>query len=227
MDVTGAFGTRLRAVIDLDSAAPVIAWGPATGLTAGELLQIAYEIDEPEVIGAELTLVGGTVLTMTVASDRLTVLLPYDAPAGLATISAYVRDAAGNEAIRSTTVLIAGTIVVIPPAPQSTAPASTPGTIRRVIPGGISSSRARSRTAVSRRAPRRPATAVGRSSYRVVGRRLRGDALHLTRTAARARSAARVSTHRAYHEAAHVRETTTVRRRDGPEIEAWLILELL
>jgi hypothetical protein len=93
---------------------PVLTWGPVDGNVASEEMTVLYSlVGTPGVAWAELELMDGRVLSMTVASDRLTVLLPSDAPEGAATVRAYFRD----DQFESLVTTISG---VLPPAPEPT-----------------------------------------------------------------------------------------------------------
>jgi hypothetical protein len=63
-------------LLDLDTTAPVVTWGPVTGAVASEELTAPYTLDEPSLISATVTLADARVLPMVVAADRLTVLPP-------------------------------------------------------------------------------------------------------------------------------------------------------
>jgi hypothetical protein len=108
-------------VITLDTHAPEVTWGTPVGTTAGELLQVAYTLDEPELLDATLTLIDGRVLVLSVYADRLELVLPADASDGPATVRARVRDDVANEAIRELVVVITGVPYVPPQTPPTPA----------------------------------------------------------------------------------------------------------
>lgn len=97
-----------HAVITLDTSAPEVTWGATTGTTAGELFQIGYELDEPDATLATLTLADARQLPMAVGGSFLQVLLPPDTPSGPATVNLLVEDDLGNQAERTTVVMLIG-----------------------------------------------------------------------------------------------------------------------
>jgi hypothetical protein len=118
-------------VITLDTHAPEVTWGTPVGTTAGELLQVAYTLDEPELLDATLTLIDGRVLVLSVYADRLELVLPADASDGPATVRARVRDDVGNEAIRELVIVITGVPYVPPQTPPTPARPGWPQPRRR------------------------------------------------------------------------------------------------
>lgn len=227
-------------ILRLDTAAPQITWGAATGTTAGELFRIAYTVDEPGVVSAGLELADGRVVTLTVHADRLEALLPADTPQGNATVRALVRDDVLNEATRTTVVSLTGGIVE---------PEPTPTPVPHV--GGMPQDRRR----VDRQAVYDRSTAVARSRSHVVATsRTRDTATTRTHTTIRRRripapipappeivpviwrdGSTAVVTSRSRINAGTVRGTRhspakatsrhRVRRADSPDVEA-LILDL-
>ena len=86
----------------LDTRAPRVAWGAVAGTSAGELLRVAYTVDEPELTAATLRLPDGRELVASVLADRIELYLPPDTPSGAATLVAHVVDDLGNQATSST-----------------------------------------------------------------------------------------------------------------------------
>lgn len=106
-------------LLTIDTAAPVVTWGGTSGTTAGQKLVVGYSLDEPAAVAARVVLVDARSLAATLFSNRIEVLLPADAPAGLATVQLDVQDDVGNAATRTTTVLLSGAPAAPPPAPPS------------------------------------------------------------------------------------------------------------
>jgi len=175
------------------------------------------------VVSAQFQLPDGRVLVMTVLADRLTVHLPVDSPRGIGTISAFVRDAAGNTATRTREVVLDGVIPVEPVTRPGGFPLAPP---RRTPTAEIRRTRTRAATRSQYRvevegAPRILARAETASRYRVDVR-----VAHLTAAEARGRLLIMSS-------AAHNRDEATLatsyavsKRAEGPEAEAELLLLL-
>lgn len=208
--------------LTLDTSAPVVTWGAVGGATAGELLDVRYETDEPLAL-AQLWLPDGRRLDMEVQADRLTVLLPADAPDGVSWIHAY--DDVLNPTPRQA-VNIAGVIVVPPDEP----PALGPG------PRARGSHPERVETRVVRSRSRAVATSRTRTSSTTRTRsRVIADSrsmIHRSRTMKSRgvlRSTARTSTAITYGGGMVQRpRQTIVRRQDGPdETDALVVLGLL
>lgn len=108
--------------LTLDTHAPSVVWGGASGTTAGELLRVAYVSDEPLEYAA-LILGDGRRLTLTVLPDHVEVLLPPDAPDGWAAIE--VRDDVDNRRTYANVVQLAG--IGQPPAPEVVSSPGFPG----------------------------------------------------------------------------------------------------
>lgn len=109
--MTGAF------VLTLDTTAPRVTFGAVGGATAGELLEVLYTINEPELVDAEIKLADNRVLPMEVLSDRLLVLLPPDTPDGNARITVHTLDDLLNAGTQTQRVHLSGTIVIPPDEP--------------------------------------------------------------------------------------------------------------
>lgn len=219
-------------ILKLDTQAPVVTWGAYAGNIAGELLQVAYTIDEPEITSAEIELGDSRVLPLDIHPDRVETLLPPDTPQSPATIRAFVSDDVGNIATREFVLLLNGVIVEpeVPPTP----------------PGGVGQPAGR----VERGAVRDRATAVGttRSRVRAVSR-CRDIGTTRTRSTIRRRqlpvpppierppiffrdrstavgvTSSRVTVRAGGHSAGQMTSRTRIRRGDSPELEA-LILDL-
>lgn len=94
--------------LSLDTTAPAIEWGAVAGTSAGQLLQVAYTIDEPGILTAELELPDGRELPVAIHDARLEVLLPPDAGGGFATLRVDVIDDLGNAATVEHMILLSG-----------------------------------------------------------------------------------------------------------------------
>jgi hypothetical protein len=211
--------------LTLDTRAPVVTWGAVGGATAGEMLTVLYSSDEPLGV-ARLWLPDGRRLDMTIEPDRLTLLLPADAPDGVSWIHAY--DDVMNEAPRQA-VNISGVIVVPPPEPPVTPgppqrgqpslhPVQTPQT-RRSRSRGV----ARSRSSTTR-APRRVRSRSMINDSRSMIYRSRD----LARSRATVVSSARSARYSDLHTRALGSSSAVTRRREGPgEEDALALLDLL
>lgn len=104
-------------LLTLDTTAPTVTWGTPHNTTAGELMGINYVASEP-LATAVLILADSRELSMTIGSGALSVLLPPDAPNGLASIR--VGDDVGNERLYPGLVPVTGTVVVVTPEPVTT-----------------------------------------------------------------------------------------------------------
>lgn len=100
----------------LDTHAPSVVWGGATGATAGELLRVPYVSDEP-LARAVVILGDGRRLTASVLADHIEVNLPPDAPDGF--VSVEVRDDVGNTRTYAAVTPIAGVVVIVAPEPPA------------------------------------------------------------------------------------------------------------
>lgn len=213
--------------LTLDTHAPLVTWGAVSGTTAGELLQVGYQLDEPELVSAELVLRDGRHLTMTDTGLTLEVALPPDTPNGNATIVAHVRDEVLNEADRQVVVALVGTVVIPEPESEPQTP-GWPVRPRRPQPTPAQTKTVRSRTRLRPSAATRigtyspqPTTAIASSSTRTGAAAASRAGWHLE-ARARTTSSAKVSR----DSTLELSSRATVGRRDGPSIEA-LLLDLL
>jgi hypothetical protein len=210
--------------LQLDTRAPVVTWGAAAGTTAGELLQIGYTLDEPALVSATIRLADGRTIALTDTGLTLEALLPADTPDGNATISALVRDDVLNEATRTRTIHLTGTIVV--PETPATPPAwpgrrVTPRPRRRISHTVASTSRGRARSIdKSRNTHRYLATGVASSSQRMSG----GQA---SSSSSIARAGGRHLAELVAVDSSRAVSRATVRRHDGGDLEALAALGLL
>lgn len=155
----------------LDTHAPQVTWGIATGVEPGETFAQPYTLNEPAIQSATIRLVDGRVLTMTVGGSELTVDLPLDSYAGNAKISAVVRDDVWNQATVTRTVRLEGEILPPPLDVPSAMPVGgiptdrLRGPARRLVERR-SAARATSTTRISAQRRQRR-TAVGTSTRRV------------------------------------------------------------
>jgi hypothetical protein len=214
--------------IVVDLTAPQVTWGTVAGTNAGELLQAAYMLDEPEAVGAELVLADGRHLAMTVLAGRVEVLLPPDTPDGEAIIKLGTRDDVDNVAVFQRAVQLHSVMVPIDTGgPTSTgAPTPTGG------PGPAPTPPPQVKTAVSRAilassylwSAVLPSRATASASSRWdVDAALIARARSITRSRGETAAVLSVQTARSV-----VREElASVQRRDGPDLEMWLMWELL
>lgn len=210
--------------LTLDTRAPVVTWGAVGGATAGELLDVRYETDEPLAL-AQLWLPDGRKLDMEIAADRLTLLLPADAPDGVSWIHVY--DDVLNPVPRQA-VNIAGVIVVPPeeppafgPGPRSRRGSFHPDRVETRIVRSRSRGVARSRTRTSRTTNVRSRVIATSRSMILRSRTMKSRGV--------LRSTARTSTAITYGGGMVQRpRQTIVRRQDGPdETDALVALGLL
>lgn len=211
----------------LDTHAPRLTWGAVGGTVAGELLQVAYTVDEPGVSSATLQLADGRRLNMTVQPDRLELYLPPDLPNGPATLVAQLVDDVGNATTAQLVVELTGGTGYVPSGVlgRGAAPMPTSGPRPR-RPGG---KKVTARTAARAASTAHVATRHGvrtRAALRT-GARTAAN-LATTATPSSALSAYRVrSASQGARASASVRSGgVAVTRRDGPELEA-LLLDLL
>lgn len=207
--------------LTLDTTAPQITWGGTAGTIAGERFRIGYTIDEPAIEEALLELADGTVLELTDTGTTLECDLPPDATDGWATVRAIVEDDVWNGAERTHLVLIGG-VVVVPPETSRTLPTRPrrrrPHPTRRLRATATVRVRARSSSSHAGRAY--SAIAISTLAPRV--------STSLEVEAARLAIGARgqVTTRRATTEAIRtLGRKRSVTRRDGPDIEALLLLD--
>lgn len=113
-----------RFLLTVDTTAPVVTWGEATGAVAGAGFSIPYTLDEPtaQIASATLTLADARELALTDNGSSLAVALPPDTPEGNATVTANVTDDVGNTAQRTHVVYLTGAVVV--PEEPTVTPAS-------------------------------------------------------------------------------------------------------
>lgn len=202
----------------LDTTAPTVTWGAQTGTTAGELLQLAYTSDEP-IAAAQLTTFDGTVLALTVGDAILSVLLPANTAAGAASV--LVADAAGNERNYPALVVLQGVVVPVPRRPGGGPPRRRPARRRsRTIINEVTIV-ARSSTIVTARVQSIPSElAIHRASVITATQTIATTST--ARSSSRLRSA--VAPTRVQLQAS---EEHAVQRRDGPDFEELLLLQLL
>lgn len=162
--------------LTLDTHAPVVTWGAVDTTNPGDTMHVAYTVDEPGVLSADVLLSDNRVVPGTVQAGVLIFDLPLDAPEGPAQVRAYVGDDVGNNATR-TLALVVGQPVTPPPAP---APAPGPGWGGRPAPKPVllsdrssASCASRTRTHVTQV---RSSRLVARSRYIAPSERVRRSA---------------------------------------------------
>lgn len=97
-------------VLTLDTTAPEVTWGGASGASAGETLAVLYTATEP-LAAAKLKLADGRVLDLEVQDLAVVVPLPAGTPAGPAAITVF--DDVGNSRLYESVVVLEG--VELPP----------------------------------------------------------------------------------------------------------------
>lgn len=206
----------------LDTRAPVVVFGAATGTTAGEFLRLPYVTDEP-LAEATLRLSNGRVLDLAIGADELTVLLPPDAADGLATIR--WRDDVGNA--DTALLYITGAIVEPPPVPPpSPIPPPRPKVPMRKRLSSRSTITARSTTTIRRGSAAQPQTIRRRERLTVVARTRIGVAPVRSRSAVVVTARSQRRAMQTSHTTLTALTSTRIRRRDDPDIEA-ILLDLL
>lgn len=104
--------------VTLDTTPPAITWGAVADPVASEEMTVYYTLTEPSVFEATITLLDGRTLPMQIYGDRLTVVLPDDAPEGDATVHVVLRDSVWNTATSDLPVRVTGVVSPVgPPAP--------------------------------------------------------------------------------------------------------------
>lgn len=206
------------AVITLDTTPPRVEFGSAGGTTAGEFFQIAYTSDEP-LAWATLISASGQRLALDVAEPGvLSVALPPDIADGWATIE--WADDVGNED-QAVPVRLTGAVVQPPAAPPPSQgyprPDKRPMIRRRLTARSsiIVTSRSRRSEVERTRRLRVPLTVVARTQRRA---ELHREA-HLAVTSRTLRRAKLL----AVPGPVAVSSRATIRRRDDPTIEAFLL----
>lgn len=115
-------------VLTLDTTAPQVTWGAVGGAEAGQLLQVAYTLDEPDAVSAEFVSFAGEHVPLTVLPDRVEGLLPPAITGGLGSVLLTVLDDLGNEAVRELKIQVV--------SPVGGVPARTgPGIVPTAAPG--------------------------------------------------------------------------------------------
>lgn len=213
--------------ITLDTHAPRLGWGATSGTTAGELLRVAYTLDEPAVESAVLGLPDGRVLEVGVREDRLEILLPPDTPSGTATLTAVAIDDVDNLATYTLRLAVVGGVGPAPSpvgarAPHASwSPAPRVGPERQLLRPDPSVATARSLSTVTTRGT---VTTVARASSR-------DRVIAPQRTwASTARASSTHRVHGAYGQVSVVTGVSgdaSVVRRDGQQLEEALLLGLI
>lgn len=219
-------------ILRLDTRAPVVTWGVYAGNIAGELLQVAYTIDEPAIESAEIELGDGRIVALDIYPDRVETLLPPDTPASPGTIRAFVSDDVGNAATRELVIPLDGTIVVPEPPPPYTGGVGAPPTrierqaIRDRSTAVVTTrSRVRAMSHDSDTGTTRTRSTVRRRQLPVPPRIERPHVFFRDRSTAVGVTSARVTVRATGHSAGEMTGKSTIRRGDSPELEL-LILDL-
>jgi hypothetical protein len=201
--------------LTLDTTAPTVAVTGSAGTNAGDYLRLGYTTDEP-LATASLRLSDARVLALAISPSELAVLLPPDTADGPATL--LWTDAVGNPGQIVNAVVLSG-VVGIPPAepPTGGMPAPARRTLRRRLRARVTF------TVETTSSTRREQTHRGHLSFTVT-----------TSAAAVARRAPALvevavtvvgRPSNTYHAMTPIDTTVTasVRRRDDPTIEAFLL----
>lgn len=123
--------------LNLDTTPPAITWGAVVDAVGSEEMTVYYTVNEPGVTSAELRMIDGRNVGMTVLSDRLTVVIPDDALEQNATVRVVLRDSAGNTATSDLPVHVVGLTGPPSPAPYAPPPGlpSPPERTRHIVTG--------------------------------------------------------------------------------------------
>lgn len=207
-------------VLTLDTRAPQVTFGAVGGAEAGQLLQVAYTVDEVGVSGAVLQLPGGAgTLTMDVFSDRVEVNLPPDTIGGTGHAVISTVDDVLNVEDFTLDVPIVGIIAASPPPPSQGLPTAPvpPRRRKRRSPMVVESTARVTRTSSARSQARVTAVHRGFQSNRMETTAIEGRATH------------RISSSRIMKTPVRIVEVTAISRRsEGPRTEDELIfLDLL
>lgn len=202
----------------LDTHAPVITWGSIADPVASEEMTVYYTLTEPGVVQATVTLLDGRALPMQIYGDRLTVVLPDDAPEGDAIVHVVLRDSVANTATSDLPVHVTGTVgPVEPPVPVGLPSPPTRAPARSIV---WEDSTARVSSAYSQTAVWVSVTRLRASSRYVTPRRARWTIREELVVGSADGLTVRVST----RSECKLSEDTTIRKRPlGPGIEAELI----
>lgn len=211
-------GIHLSAItvaVELDTTAPTVVFGNVSGNSAGGFLQIAYVSDEP--IASAIVSAGARQLVMSVLADRVTVQLPADWPSGFVAID--VADDLDNSRRYPQVVEIEGGVI------STAAPIQAATNLGTTIPHRVqplfwgvtirSFETVRTTSLVQTRAAGGTNAATATSSRITAAR---ADALVTVAASETAVAAAAVLS-----SAVTSRVDSTVKHRDGPDIEGLLL----
>lgn len=120
------------ATLTLDTTPPVVQWGTVAGARPGQVLTVGYELDELEILAAELD-AGGLQTQLAIGAQSLSGPVP-DSATATATVRVTVRDLVGNQARRELAVQLKQT--TFGPSAPGTIDAGEPGTIAGRGDGG-------------------------------------------------------------------------------------------
>lgn len=213
-------------LLELDTTAPAVEWGTVAGAEAGQLLQVAYTVDEPELVEAELVSAAGEHVTLSVLADRVEGYLPPTISGGEATLIATTRDEVDNEA----TVTI-GIPILSPTGPPPSVPRVGPG-VRPSAPPARRRDHPERRTVRSSSRVRVTSRSTIHRSPIVTRSRVESTSRSAVRAALEQRgrletsSSSRLEVRVYPGTAVRTSSSHRVRRREGPDEEA-LLLDLL
>lgn len=92
----------------LDTTPPQVVFGALEGTVAGELLKVAYTLDEEAIVSATLSLPGGGTVDATWTGTRFEALLPPSTTSGTATLVVVTRDDLDNEGTFEQSIAVSG-----------------------------------------------------------------------------------------------------------------------
>lgn len=210
-------------LLELDTTAPELTFGTVAGAEAGQLLQVAYTVDEPEAISAKLVPASGPHVTLTVYPDRVEGYLDPGITGGVGEVRITTRDDVLNEAVWTLAVDITSVISAPPSTPARRGPGITPTGPGRSTTIRRRRSHVRIHATSSTRLSRDPVRSRSQIEARG-GSYLQAKTRSTSGVAAAGSSS--LQTHRKVKTEVSALAGTDVRRREGPDEEA-LLLELL
>jgi hypothetical protein len=112
-------------LLTLDTQAPQVEFGAVSGAEAGQLLQVAYTVDEPGVVEARFRSSSNQITPLTVHPDRVEGYLEPTTTGGNGWVELTSRDDVDNEAVWQLQFQVISPIAA-PMGPPARGPAPTP-----------------------------------------------------------------------------------------------------
>ena len=87
-------------LLELDTAPPVINWGPLSSVMGGDAVEIPYSLSEPGIVEAAWVDYDGYEYPVTVSADKITFSTPAYTSIGHARVRVLLRDDVWNESVQ-------------------------------------------------------------------------------------------------------------------------------